>query len=151
MAEEKASNSSTSTDDSSATYKTQPSPSRAESLPLTSSVSTSLQGNASSWVPLQQLVSQQTTSGWVATPTNMWVPPQIVNQGARLEFGLPINYTTPIEPASRGQGGFVIKSNPVYTNPTPNTQHIHQRWYPPPPQGGNYGYSNNPLPSFGAY
>ncbi|MED6223348.1 hypothetical protein PIB30_073139 [Stylosanthes scabra] len=151
MAEERASNSSTSTDDSTATDKTQPSPSRAASMPLTSPVSTPLQGNASSWVPPQQFASQQTTSGWVPTPTNVWVPPSVASQDVWPEFGLPLNYTPPIEPASRGQGGFMIRNNPVYSNPTPSTQLIPLGWYPPPSQGGNYGYSNNPQPSFGAY
>ncbi|MED6150050.1 hypothetical protein PIB30_068425 [Stylosanthes scabra] len=46
MAEDRASNSSTSTDNSAATDKTQPSPSRVVSMPLTSPVSTPLKGNA---------------------------------------------------------------------------------------------------------
>ncbi|MED6113794.1 hypothetical protein PIB30_074178 [Stylosanthes scabra] len=48
MAEEKASNSSTSTDDSAATDKTQPSPSKVASIPLNVS--------ASSWVPPNRLL-----------------------------------------------------------------------------------------------
>ncbi|MED6177293.1 hypothetical protein PIB30_096818 [Stylosanthes scabra] len=134
-----------------ATDKTQPIPLRVVSMRLTSPMSTPLQGNASSWVHPQQLVSQQTTSGWVPTPTNVWVPPRVASQGVWPEFGLPLNYTPPIEPASSGQGSFMIRNNPVYSNPTPSTQHIPPGWYPPPPQGGNHGYSNNPHPSFGAY
>ncbi|MED6149717.1 hypothetical protein PIB30_065261 [Stylosanthes scabra] len=142
LAEERVVTSSTSSDDSAAIDKMQPSPSRATSTPLNNPVSTPFQGNVSSWAPTQPLVP---------TSTNMWIPPHVASQGAWPEFGLPLNYTPPIEPSQRSQGGFAIRNNLVYTNPIPNTQYIPQGWYPPPPQGGNYGYSNNPQPSFDAY
>ncbi|MED6195806.1 hypothetical protein PIB30_041439 [Stylosanthes scabra] len=88
MADERASNSSTSTDESMTTDKTQPSPG-ASAVAVTSAT---------------------------LTP--------------------------------RGAGGFAIKNNLIYSNYPPNTQHIPQGWYPSPPQGGNYGYSNNPQPPF---
>ncbi|MED6112170.1 hypothetical protein PIB30_059276 [Stylosanthes scabra] len=122
MAEDRVSNSSTSTDDSTVTDKTQPSPSRAASMPLTSPISTPLQGNASSWVPRATRF----------TAIYQWM-------GA---------YARQCEDAPSGSQS---RNNPVYTNPTPSTQHAPQGWYPPPPQGGNYGYSNNPQPSAGAY
>ncbi|MED6151866.1 hypothetical protein PIB30_086496 [Stylosanthes scabra] len=144
MAEERVVTSSMSSDDSATTDRTQPSPSRvtSTSTPPNNPTSTPFQGNVSSWVLTQPLVP---------TSTNMWIPPHVVSQGAWPEFGLPLNYTPPIEPSQRGQGGFAVRNNPVYTNPSPSTQYIPQGWYPPPPQGGNYGYSNNPQPSFGTY
>ncbi|MED6223728.1 hypothetical protein PIB30_076957 [Stylosanthes scabra] len=109
-------------DDSASTDKTQPSRSKMASVPLNVS--------ASSWVPPQQPTSgwihPQPTSSWVPIPTNTWVSPQTTNAGSWPEFGLPLNYTPQIESTSRGQGGFVIRNIPIYSNPTPNTQHIPQ-------------------------
>ncbi|MED6114535.1 hypothetical protein PIB30_081176 [Stylosanthes scabra] len=114
MAEERASKSSTSTDESTATNKTQPSPG---------------------------------TLGVIATAgTGPGVLPSPVSTPSTWPlYGLPHNYSPPYESTSRGGRVF----NP--RNPPPVTQYHAQGWHSPPPQGGNYGYSNNPQPPFDAF
>ncbi|MED6226964.1 hypothetical protein PIB30_108933, partial [Stylosanthes scabra] len=112
MAEERASNSSTSTDDeSSAIDKMQPSP-------------------GTSGVAAMAGTGPEVLSHPVSTPST-W--PQ---------YGLPHNHSPPYETTLKGGGVF----NP--SNPPPVTQYHAQGWHSPPPQGGNYGYSNNPQPPF---
>ncbi|MED6119799.1 hypothetical protein PIB30_015095 [Stylosanthes scabra] len=149
MAEESASNLSTSTNDSAASDKTQPSPSRATTTPLNAS--------ASGWpTPTGSWIPTQTGTSWGPQPS--WAPPQNTIPSTWPMYGLLHNYTHPYAPAP--QGGYAVRNNPVYSSVPSGTQQTPQGWYPPP-QGGIYGYSNssqfgiygagNTLPSFGVY
>ncbi|MED6196322.1 hypothetical protein PIB30_046433 [Stylosanthes scabra] len=124
MGKERASNSSTSTDDSAATDKTQPSPSRATITPLNAS--------ASGWVPPQppptgRWIPTQTGTSWGPQPS--WAPPQNTTPS-----------TWPIVPPSTQQtpqGWYPPPQGGVYG-------------YSNSPQFGIYGAGSTP-PSFGVY
>ncbi|MED6116251.1 hypothetical protein PIB30_098325 [Stylosanthes scabra] len=73
-------------------------------------------------------------------------PPPVSTPSTWPPFGLPHNYSPPYDTTSRGGLGFNPRSNLH-----PNPQYSTQEWYPPPPQGGNYGYLNNPQPPFAPF